>query len=69
MQSMHGPVPLLHDYLASFVVLEQGVTFTEKQIQNACQDKLENFMVPKFVQFVSELPKTDTGKIKKTGLS
>lgn len=42
---------------------------TEKDIQRFCLDKLENFMVPKYVAFVSELPKTDTGKIKKTGLS
>jgi acyl-coenzyme A synthetase/AMP-(fatty) acid ligase len=34
-----------------------------------CQGRLENFMVPKYVEFVAELPKTMTGKIKKTGLS
>jgi acyl-coenzyme A synthetase/AMP-(fatty) acid ligase len=42
---------------------------TEKQVQLLCQNVLESFMVPKFIQFVPELPKTDTGKIKKTGLS
>ena len=26
-------------------------------------------MVPKFVEFVTELPKTDTGKIRKAGLA
>ncbi len=31
--------------------------------------RLENFMVPKFVEIIAELPKTTTGKIKKTGLS
>jgi acyl-coenzyme A synthetase/AMP-(fatty) acid ligase len=34
-----------------------------------CQARLENFMVPKHVAFVPELPKTTTGKVKKTGLS
>jgi len=26
-------------------------------------------MVPKYVEFVDSIPKTDTGKIKKTGLA
>jgi acyl-coenzyme A synthetase/AMP-(fatty) acid ligase len=29
---------------------------------------MESFMAPKYVEFVDALPKTDTGKIKKTGL-
>jgi acyl-coenzyme A synthetase/AMP-(fatty) acid ligase len=33
-----------------------------------CQRVLENFMVPKVVAFVPDLPKTTTGKIKKTDL-
>lgn len=63
------PDEILGQAVKAIVVLEQGVTMTEKDIQRACQTRLENFMVPKFVQFVSELPKTDTGKIKKTGLT
>jgi amino acid adenylation domain-containing protein len=53
----------------AFVVLEQGVALSEKAIQRECQSRLENFMVPKTVVFVSDLPKTATGKIKKTDLS
>jgi acyl-coenzyme A synthetase/AMP-(fatty) acid ligase len=34
-----------------------------------CLSKLESFMAPKFVVFVDSLPKTNTGKISKTGLS
>jgi amino acid adenylation domain-containing protein len=63
------PDEVLGQAVKAFVVLERGAQLTEKQIQLACQDKLENFMVPKFVQLVPELPKTDTGKIKKTGLA
>jgi long-chain acyl-CoA synthetase len=29
---------------------------------------LEDFMVPKYVEFRDDLPKTGSGKIKKTGL-
>ncbi len=39
-----------------------------KDISRECQERLENFMVPKFVEIVAELPKTTTGKIKKTDL-
>ncbi|MBK7857954.1 MAG: AMP-binding protein [Archangiaceae bacterium] len=63
------PDEILGQAVKAFVVLEQGVTFTEKDISKECQKRLENFMVPKHVVFVPELPKTTTGKIKKTGLS
>ncbi len=61
--------PILGQAVKAFVVLEAGVTMAEKQIIFECQQRLENFMVPKFVELVPELPKTNTGKIKKTGLS
>lgn len=60
---------ILGQAVKAFVVCEQGRTFTDKEIQRECQARLENFMVPKFVEFVADLPKTTTGKIKKTGLT
>jgi amino acid adenylation domain-containing protein len=53
----------------AFVVLDDGATLDPKQIGRECQARLENFMVPKYVEIVPDLPKTATGKIKKTGLS
>ena len=55
--------------IKAFVVLEEGVTLAEKHLQKECQSRLENFMVPKYIVIVPSLPKTETGKIKKTGLS
>ena len=63
------PDPVLGQAVKALVVLEHGATLEPKAIQQACTAKLENFMVPKFVEIVAELPKTNTGKIKKTGLS
>ncbi|MBM4782530.1 MAG: long-chain fatty acid--CoA ligase, partial [Archangiaceae bacterium] len=63
------PDEILGQAVKAFVVLEQGVTMTEKDIMKECQKRLENFMVPKLVAFLDELPKTTTGKIKKTGLA
>jgi amino acid adenylation domain-containing protein len=63
------PDDILGQAVKAFVVLEAGVSMTEKEVLFACQQKLENFMVPKHVVFVADLPKTTTGKIKKTELS
>ncbi|MCA9628799.1 MAG: AMP-binding protein [Myxococcales bacterium] len=63
------PDDILGHAIKAFVVLEHGADLNEKQIQNECRSRLENFMVPKFVVIVDDLPKTTTGKIKKTGLS
>lgn len=63
------PDEVLGQAVKAFVVLENGVALTEKQLQKECQSRLENFMVPKYIVIVPSLPKTDTGKIKKTGLS
>ena len=52
----------------AFVVLEAGAVLTANDIRRASQARLESFMVPKYVEIVGSLPRTDTGKIKKTGL-
>jgi acyl-coenzyme A synthetase/AMP-(fatty) acid ligase len=44
------------------------VNLTEQQLKLECQKRLESFMVPRLICFVPELPKTTTGKIKKTDL-
>jgi amino acid adenylation domain-containing protein len=62
------PDDLLGQAVKAFVVLETGVSFTEKDLQKECQKRLESFMVPKYIEVVPELPKTTTGKIKKTDL-
>jgi acyl-coenzyme A synthetase/AMP-(fatty) acid ligase len=63
------PDPILGQAVKALVVLDEGSTVTERDIQSQCSRRLENFMVPKFIEIVAELPKTTTGKIKKTGLS
>jgi amino acid adenylation domain-containing protein len=63
------PDEVLGQAVKAFVVLEQHATLTEKDIQRECQRRLENFMVPKVVVLVDDLPKTTTGKIQKTDLS
>lgn len=59
------PDELLGAAVRAYVVLEQGSTLTDKQIRQQCLARLENYMVPKDVVFVAELPKTVTGKVSK----
>ena len=63
------PDEILGQAIKAFVVLRAGCKYSEKDVLRHCQGRLENFMVPKHVAIVPELPKTDTGKIKKTGLA
>ena len=63
------PDEVLGQAVKAFVVLEPEATLTERQVREECSKRLESFMVPKFVQIVPDLPKTSTGKIRKTGLS
>ncbi len=62
------PDEILGQAVKAYVVLEKGVGMSDKDVVRECQRRLENFMVPKHVVFVDDLPKTTTGKIKKTGL-
>jgi acyl-coenzyme A synthetase/AMP-(fatty) acid ligase len=63
------PDEILGQAVKAFVVLEEGAALTAGDLQHECQKRLESIMVPKHIELVPSLPKTDTGKIKKTGLS
>ena len=62
------PDEILGQAVKAFVVLEQGAELSVRDVLRECQARLESFMVPKYVEIVEELPKTSTGKIKKTDL-
>ena len=51
------------------LIVTDGVELTERGVLRHCRDHLEDFMVPQIVEFKDELPKTGSGKIKKTELS
>ena len=62
------PDELLGQAVKAFVVCETGVTLSEREVRRECEKRLESYMVPSEVVFVPELPRTDTGKVKKTSL-
>lgn len=62
------PDDVLGEAVRAYVALDEGAALSEKEIQRICLARLENFMVPREVVFLRELPKTPTGKIRKQGL-
>jgi len=50
------------------VVLKADTTASEGEIIQWCKDNLASYKAPKSVDFISELPKTGSGKIYKKGL-
>ena len=62
------PDPILGHAIKAFIVAEGG-QLSEKQVLAHCRAHLEDYMVPKQVEFRAELPKTTSGKITKTSLT
>lgn len=58
------PDPVLGHAIAALVVLRDE-SLSERDIIRHCAGHLEDFMVPKRVEFRQELPKTDTGKVSR----
>ncbi len=56
--------PIFGQVVRAHVVLEDGVTLTERDIIRHCASVLEDYMVPKGVEFHAALPRTTTGKIR-----
>jgi long-chain acyl-CoA synthetase len=62
------PDTVLGAAIKAFLVLRSGYAYRERDVIKHCLEKLESFMVPKYVEFVDELPTTKTGKIDKSAL-
>lgn len=52
----------------AFVVPKTGKTVTEEDLDPFCRSHLAAYKVPRIYQFVTELPKSNVGKILKKGL-
>jgi len=59
---------ILGQAVKAYVTVCDGVSVTRKQVVDQCRLRLETFMVPKYVEFVDEMPKTDTGKVRRAAL-
>jgi fatty-acyl-CoA synthase len=62
------PDPKWGEAVKAVIVLKPGQTVTEEEIIQYCKENIARYKAPKSVDFVSELPKTGSGKIFKKGL-
>jgi fatty-acyl-CoA synthase len=59
------PHPTWGESPNAFVVLRGGMSATDSELRSFARDALAHFKVPSAFHFVTELPKTATGKIQK----
>jgi long-chain acyl-CoA synthetase len=62
------PDPKRGESTKAYVVLKQGQAATAEEITAFCAERLAPFKVPRLVEFRSELPKTQVGKILRRAL-
>jgi acyl-coenzyme A synthetase/AMP-(fatty) acid ligase len=62
------PDPILGEAIKAVLVADTS-RVTKADVLQHCRIHLEDFMVPKYVEFRAELPKTGSGKILKRGVA
>lgn len=63
------PDAVLGQAIKAVITLREGAHLTDQDLLRHCAQHLEEFAVPKFVEFRDSLPKTSSGKISKRELS
>jgi acyl-CoA synthetase (AMP-forming)/AMP-acid ligase II len=59
------PDDLLGEVIKAFIVVAKGKVLDKKQVQLHCKNNLASYKIPKYIEFIDELPKTASGKVKK----
>ena len=62
------PDQIYGEEIVTYVVCKTGEKLTERELQLWCTTTLPKFKTPKSIVFVSELPKSDRGKIRRDEL-
>ena len=60
---------LAEDEVMVALILHPGRTLKEAELIAFCEPRLPYFAVPRYLEFVSELPSTESGKVQKYKLS
>lgn len=53
------------EVVAAYIILKEGAALTEEDVRGYCAGQMAKFKVPKYVFFVSDYPKTGSGKVQK----
>jgi len=57
------PDPIRGESVKAFIVLKEGVTATERELDEYCRKNLAAFKVPRIYEFVTNIPRTPSGKV------
>jgi acyl-CoA synthetase (AMP-forming)/AMP-acid ligase II len=63
------PHPKLGEDVAAAVVLREGMSVTERELQDFASKRLADLKVPRKIVFLAEIPKGATGKLQRIGLA
>jgi crotonobetaine/carnitine-CoA ligase len=56
---------LAEDEVMAAIILKDGAQLAEAELVRFCEGKMSYFAVPRFVEFVAEVPRTENGKVQK----
>ena len=62
------PDPILGEEIKAYIVLRGNHSADPLSLITHCQERLPNFMVPRYLEFVPHLPKTPSEKVQKVAL-
>lgn len=53
------------EQVKAFIVLKEGKELTEDEVKGYCSENLADYKVPKYVEFINEMPRNPGGKVMK----
>jgi len=62
------PDKIFGEQVKAFIVAKPGVQLTEEEVKNYCSRNLADYKVPKYVEFLNEMPRNPGGKVMKQAL-
>jgi long-chain acyl-CoA synthetase len=62
------PDPVMGEVVKACIALKPGEKTTDQEIKSFCAERLADYKVPKFVEFMNSLPRNPAGKVSKPEL-
>ena len=53
------------EVVCAWIQLNEGFDLSDEDVKACCRDQITYFKIPRHIRFVTEYPKTVTGKIQK----
>jgi len=63
-----APDPVMGEAVKACITLKSGERATEEELRDFCGERLADYKIPKFVEFLDSLPRNSAGKVSKSAL-